>query len=235
MAVCVLLRHGHSTANRDGVLAGWTPGVGLTELGIEQATMAAAQLVEVPLAAVFTSPVQRARETAEILVGSRARTPLATDDGLGECHYGGWTGGELARLREDPLWQVVQDHPEQAVFPADPTGRFAAESLQGMSERLVGAVARLDTMIDEREGPDAVWVAVSHGDPIKAVLAYGGGADVAALQRHHVDPGAVSVIRFAPGRAIVLAANCRTLDVAALVAATRSAAPGEAVVGGGSG
>lgn len=235
MAVCVLLRHGHSTANRDGVLAGWTPGVGLTETGREQAAHAARQLAEVPLAQIVSSPVQRARETAELLAQGRPAAPVTIDEGLRECGYGAWTGRSLSELRSDPLWRLVQDAPELAVFPDDPDGTFPAESLAAMTARIVDAVRRIDERVSTASGPDAVWVAVSHGDPIKAVLAVAGGADVHALQSHHVDPGAMSVIRFGGGRSVVLAANCRIVDVASLVAATRDAPPGEAAVGGGSG
>lgn len=235
MAVCVLVRHGHSTANRDGVLAGWTPGVGLTERGVEQARHAAGQLAEVSLSAITSSPVRRARETAEAFAQGRPGMRVDLVEDLGECHYGAWTGRSLEELREDPLWRTVQDAPQQAVFPPDPAGRHAAESLTAMTRRIVTALGRIDERVTRTHGPDAVWVAVSHGDPIKAVLSVAGGADVAALQRHHVDPGSLSVVRFAGPRSMVLAANGRDLDVAALVAATRASTPGEAVVGGGGG
>ena len=231
MAVLLLVRHGHSTANAEGVLAGWTPDVQLTDTGREQASGVAGQLAGVPVHGLYSSPVLRARQTAEIISQAGDLTVIQ-DEGLGECRYGAWTGRSLADLRSDPLWRLVQDEPERVEFPP---GDYPAESLTQMTDRLMATVLRLDAHVESEGGPDALWVAVSHGDPIKAVLAVAGGADVRALQRHHVDPGAMSVIRFSAGRAVVLAANGRTLDLPRLVGATAGSTPGEAAVGGGAG
>ncbi|MBP6996531.1 MAG: MSMEG_4193 family putative phosphomutase [Phycicoccus sp.] len=231
MAVLVLVRHGHSTANADGVLAGWTPDVHLTSTGREQAADVAGQLAGIPVQALYVSPVLRAVQTAQI-IGEGLNVAAVEDVGLGECRYGAWTGRSLAELRDEPLWRTVQDDPAHASFPP---GDYPSESLTEMTDRLMASVRRLDSVVEQRAGADAVWVAVSHGDPIKAVLAVAGGADVSALQRHHVDPGALCVVRFAGERAIVLAANCRTLDLPRLVGATAAPTPGEAAVGGGAG
>lgn len=235
MAVVILVRHGHSTANRDGVLAGWLGGIGLTQTGIEQARALSAQLAAVPLALVATSPLQRSQETALALLAGRS-VQLRVEDGLGECHYGAWTGRRLADLQGEQLWRTVQDSPQSVTFPGGAgAAGHRAESLAAMTARVVGAVRALDAQVQAAQGVDAVWVAVSHGDPIKAVLAVAGGGDVRALQRHHVDPGSLSVVRFAGQRSVVLAANATVLDVRGLVAATSAAVPGDLPVGGGAG
>lgn len=234
MAVCVLLRHGQSSANEAGVLAGWAPGIGLTITGMEQARQVGHQLVGVALVEIVTSPVQRAVETARGVAEMLTGVALSRDEQLGECHYGAWTGRSLQELAVEPLWRTVQEAPEQAAFPPDPSGRYRAESLAEMGIRFEAAVRRIDAGVDVVHGPDAVWLAVTHGDPIKSLLAAAGGAGIEALQKHHVDPGALSVIRFTPRGSVVLAANCRTLDVAGLVVATRGTS-GDVAVGGGDG
>ncbi|MCA0335972.1 MAG: MSMEG_4193 family putative phosphomutase [Actinobacteria bacterium] len=234
MPVCLLVRHGHSTANERGILAGWMPEVALTERGRAQAALVAERIADLTVARLVSSPLQRCRETAALI-----RTPdgpdVEVDDRLGECGYGEWTGRPLGELAEDPLWRRVQDDPATAAF-ADSTA-YAGESLATMTARVVGAVRALDAEVAERAGPDALWIALSHGDPIKAVLASAAGGGVAQLQRWHVDPGSVSVVRFAGERSMVLASNVRDGGLVDLVRAT--AAPpdrvGEGAVGGGAG
>ena len=136
MAIVLLLRHGHSTANEQGILAGWTPGVGLTEQGRRQASDVARRLSSVTLARAVASPLQRCAETAALALAGADTTP-ETDDRLGECHYGAWTGLHLAEAAKDDLWRVVQDDPAAATFP--PHDVFRAESLLTMAQRVVGA------------------------------------------------------------------------------------------------
>lgn len=233
MAVCFLVRHGHSTANAAGLLAGWLPDVALTDRGEAQARALAAAFGEVRVLRVVTSPLSRCVATAAALTS--AGLPRAeVDDELGECHYGAWTGRALGDLARDPLWRTVQDDPEAARFPD--SAAYRGESLGEMATRVTTAIRRSDGEVTSAHGPDAAWVAVSHGDPIKAVLAQATGGGVAGLQRFHVDPGSVSVVRYAVDRAIVLATNVRAGGLEGLIAAT-SGGPraGDAVVGGGSG
>src|SRR4051794_30008479 len=96
------------------VLAGWTPGVHLTDKGQAQAKALGERLAAVPVAAIVTSPLERCQETAAALAAGRDAR-VETDDRLGECRYGDWTGQELKKLAKDPLWKVVQAHPSAAV------------------------------------------------------------------------------------------------------------------------
>lgn len=233
MAVCFLVRHGHSTANAAGLLAGWLPDVALTDRGEAQARALAAALGEVGVLRVVTSPLSRCVATAAALTSAGLPT-AEVDDELGECHYGAWTGRALGDLARDPLWRTVQDDPEAARFPD--SAAYRGESLGEMATRVTTAIRRADAQVTTAHGPEAAWVAVSHGDPIKAVLAQATGGGVAGLQRFHVDPGSVSVVRYAADRAIVLATNVRAGGLESLIAAT-SGGPraGDAVVGGGGG
>lgn len=245
VALLLLVRHGHSTANADAVLAGWSEGVGLTDRGRADVGRLAERFAGVEVARLVTSPLQRCRETAELLLPGA--TAEVVED-LGECHYGAWTGRPIVELTTEPLWRTVQDDPASARFPDSET--YAAESLAEMAHRMVSAVRRIDAEVDAERGPEAVWVAVSHGDPIKAVLAEALGAGLAGLQRVHVDPASVSVIRRThrgPGsdshetndrprdRPMVLAVNSAGDAIGRGHPEPAVVPPGDATVGGGTG
>ncbi len=227
MTTLLLVRHGVTDANRGGLLAGWSPGVHLADKGREQAAALAERLSSVPVAAVVSSPLERCVETAGALVAGRDLA-VETDDDLGECRYGDWTGQELKKLAKDPLWKVVQAHPSAATFPG-------GEALRDTQARAVDAVRR----INERLGPDATWIAVSHGDVIKAILADAFGLHLDLFQRIQVDPASLSVVRYTSLRPFVVRMN----DVGGAVddlrpPAKRSRAKrgsSDAVVGGGAG
>ena len=233
MATVILVRHGRTTANATGVLAGRTKGVHLDDVGTGQADAAGTRLAGLPLAAVVTSPLERTRETARAIAAAQA-TPSRphTEKGLLECDYGAWTGRELKTLAKEDLWRTVQAHPSAAAFPG-------GETMADMSARSVGAVRRWDARLQDEHGPDAVWVAVSHGDVIKAVLADALGMHLDAFQRLVVDPGSCSVVRYTPMRPFVLSMNTTEGDLGHLRPPPRSKrrkrASSDAAVGGGAG
>jgi probable phosphomutase (TIGR03848 family) len=225
----ILLRHGRTTANAGGVLAGWTPGVQLDETGVAQVQAVGERLAKVPLAAVVSSPLERCRQTADAVVAGRD-VPVQDDDRLGEARYGDWTGRTIKELAKDPLWKVVQQHPSAAVFPG-PEG----EGLAQTQARAVAAVRDWNA----RLGPDAVWLACSHGDVIKAVLADALGLHLDQFQRLVVDPASISVITYTETRPFVVRVNDTGGDVAALIPPPprrrRGKRSSDAVVGGGAG
>src|SRR3954471_23312134 len=177
------------------VLAGWTPGVHLDDRGLAQATGLAQRLLEVPVAGIVTSPLERCRETADALAAGRDLT-VVTDERLGECRYGDWTGQELKKLAKDPLWKVVQAHPSAARFPG-------GEALRETQARAVDAVRTHNDAF----GADATWVAVSHGDVIKAVVADALGMHLDLFQRIQIDPCSVTVVRYTELRPFLLRLN----------------------------
>ncbi|GAB3116200.1 histidine phosphatase family protein [Janibacter alkaliphilus] len=230
MPYCILARHGRSSANTAGVLAGWTPDVALDDTGREQATDLADRLAEVPLVRVVTSPLLRCRQTAEPLLRARGMQDQQ-HEGLAECRYGAWTGRPLKELAAEPLWRTVQDDPESAAFP--PGEEYPAESLRQMYHRAVAAVAEIDAEVAAEHGPHAAWLAVSHGDVIKAVLAEAAGGGLAHLQRQHVDPASVSVVQRREGRSMLLRTNDTGRRLT--IAPPEAGRDGDAVVGGGAG
>lgn len=230
MATLLLVRHGRTTANASGVLAGRTPGVLLDDTGVEQAARAGARIAAVPIARLVTSPQERCKQTAKAVAdGQRGAghtvTRATTEKALAECDYGEWQGQPIKKLLKEPLWRTVQQQPSAVTFPG-------GESMVAMQHRAVAAVRRIDAAITAEHGPDAVWVAVSHGDIIKSLLADALGMHLDLFQRINVDPASVSVIRYAADRPYVLASNTHDGDLSWL----RTAPPkGGAVVGGGAG
>ena len=229
MATVVLVRHARSTANVTGVLTGRQKGVHLDDLGREQAERVGRRLAPVPLAALVSSPLERCRETAAAIAKARPE-PLrvATDVGLVECDYGAWEGRSLRDLARLKLWKAVQQHPSAVTFPD-------GESMAAMAARVVAAVRRHDARVEETHGPHAVWAVVTHGDPLKAVLADALGMHLDQFQRLHVDPASVSVVRMTPEASYVLQSNTHDGDLAWLAPKGRRRAPRTGVVGGGAG
>lgn len=176
MTTVILIRHGRSTANAEGVLAGRAPGVDLDESGREQAASLRAELEGIEHA--YSSPVARCLQTAAL-----AGFPSpGIEEGLSECDYGDWTGRTLKELASEPLWETVQRQPSAAAFPG-------GESMLEMGARTVAAVR----IIVERH-PDQPVAVFSHGDPIKAILADALAVEFDEFQRIDVSPGSVSVI-----------------------------------------
>ncbi len=221
MATCLLVRHGHSDGNAAGVLSGRTPGVLLTDRGRDEVESLAMALSGAPLVRLVSSPLERCVATAEAIAADRDGLTVETDERLVECGYGAWTGLPLTELVEDPLWRVVQDRPEDARFPASDT--YVAESVAEMAARAVAAVRGLDAEVEATYGPRAAWVAVSHGDLLKAVVGEAAGSPLRTFQRIVVEPASVAVVRFTPERPFLLGLNTDAGRVAALIAAHASA------------
>lgn len=237
MATVILIRHGRTTANATGILAGRTPGVVLDEVGRAQAALTGDRLGAVALAGLVSSPLERCRETSELIL-QRQPTPgdlaraldLVIEDDITECDYGQWQGRTLGELAKEPLWSVVQSQPSAAAFPE-------GESLHTMQSRAVAAIRRRDAAFEASDGPGAVWAAVSHGDIIKSVLADALGMHLDLFQRLSVGPASVSIVRYGPGRPSVHAINTDAGDLSWLSASAKDgdAPAGDAPVGGGAG
>lgn len=223
MATVLLVRHGRTTANASGVLAGRTPGVALDETGTQQVGAAGRRLAGLALAEIVSSPLERCRGTATALLAQQpadgAQAVIIEDD-LSECDYGEWQGRPLAELAQERLWATVQTQPTAAVFPG-------GESMAAMQARAVAAVRRHDARISEVSGPHAVWAAVSHGDLIKAVLADALGMHLDTFQRLDVHPASISIVHYGGPRPYVLGVNTLDGDLAWL-----GRTPGETVGGG---
>ena len=225
MSTVLLVRHG-LTALTGPVLAGRTGGVHLDDRGRAQAENLARRMATLPLAAVVTSPLERCVETADAIAAAQAAPPQRNaDERLIECDYGDWTGRALKELVRDPLWKLVQTQPSAVRFPS-------GEALPEVAARAVQAVRDWDA----RLGADALWVACSHGDVIKAVLADALGLHLDQFQRIVVDPCSTSIVRYTDSRPYVMRVNDMGSDLTPYVPSkSRRRKRQDATPGGGSG
>jgi probable phosphomutase (TIGR03848 family) len=231
VTLVLLVRHG-LTAATGSVLTGRMPGIGLDDRGREQARTLGARLAEVHLDAIVTSTLERCQQTAAAIAATRDGQQVITDDRVGECHYGDWTGQPLKKLVREQLWRVVQAHPSAVTFPG-PDG----ESMPDMQHRAVAAVREWNA----RLGKDATYLICSHGDVIKAIVADSLGLHLDQCQRIQADPCSLTVIRYTPLRPFLVRMNDRGGGVDDLMpradghARGRDSAQSDAAIGGGAG
>jgi len=198
----LLVRHG-TTATTGKVLPGRAAGLHLSDVGQAQAAAVAQRIGALPrVDAVHSSPLERARETAAPIAAARGLR-VTVDRSLLECDFGEWTGSELRALAKQPEWTTVQRYPSGFRFPG-------GESFVEMASRAHAAVAALVTRY-----AGGVVVAVSHADPIKAVVADALGTPLDLFQRIVISPCSVSAIVYSSVGPTVLAVN-HTGDLASL-------------------
>ncbi|GAA4679697.1 histidine phosphatase family protein [Frondihabitans cladoniiphilus] len=231
MGTVILVRHGRTTANATGLLAGRTAGVRLDDVGRTQAARTGERLAVVPLVGIVSSPLERCRQTAKFLLDRQVvadgAEPLrvAYDKGIIEADYGDWQGRKISDLAKEKLWKVVQSKPSAVEFPG-------GETMATMQARSVAAIRRHDAAFTAEHGAGAVWVAVSHGDIIKSILADAYGMHLDLFQRITVGPASVSIVRYGEDRTDVVSTNTDAGDLSWL----RAPAPqGDAPIGGGAG
>ena len=223
----ILLRHGRSVSNTAHTLAGRSEGVDLDDKGLGQAAELVERLAGMPIKALVRSPLLRCRRTLEPVAAALGLEPVV-DERLSEVDYGDWTGRQLSELMAEPLWSVVQQQPSAAVFPK-------GEGLAQVAARAVAAVREHDRRLAAEHGGDTLWVACTHGDVIKTVVADALGAHLDSFQRITADPASMSVIRYTKLRPFVLHVNHTGARLASVLTAPPPDVPGsggDAVVGG---
>jgi probable phosphomutase (TIGR03848 family) len=190
----LLVRHGQ-TPTTGRVLPGRAPGLHLSDDGRRQAEAAATRIARVErVAAVYASPLERARETALPIARARGLA-VRIERGLLELDVGRWTGSRLDRLSKRPVWTTVQRYPSGFRFPE-------GESFFEMQARVTAALAR---MVERHRG--GIVVAVSHADPIKAALAHALGMHLDLFQRLAIAPGSITTIVYGASGPTVLGMN----------------------------
>jgi probable phosphomutase (TIGR03848 family) len=190
----LFVRHG-ATSTTGKVLPGRAPGLHLADSGRAQAMAVAERIATLKqVDAVYSSPLERARETAAPIAKARG-LKVGINRGLLECDFGDWTGGELKALAKLPEWTTVQRYPSGFRFPG-------GESFVEMAARVQSAVVALTAR--HRGG---VAVAVSHADPIKAVVADALGTHLDLFQRIVISPCSVTAILYGGGGPAVLTVN----------------------------
>jgi probable phosphomutase (TIGR03848 family) len=219
----ILLRHGRSTSNTAHTLAGRADGVDLDDKGREQAKGLVERIGALPVKAIVRSPLLRCERTVEPLAAALGLQPIV-EERLSEVDYGQWTGRNIGDLVKEPLWAVVQQHPSAAVFPD-------GEGLARVQARAVEAVREHDRRLAVEHDADVLWVACTHGDVIKAVVADALGSHLDTFQRITADPASLSVIRYTAARPFVMHVNHTGAALTAALLA-KPEPSGDAVVGG---
>jgi broad specificity phosphatase PhoE len=195
MSVFHLLRHGeHGLLGR--VLAGRMPGVGMTERGRAEIAAQGERLAAEKIAAIYASPLQRTRETAE-LVAERLGLPIGFRDDLIELDFGEWTGATFDSIRADPRWQAWSTQRSLATIPG-------GESMRAVQHGVVAAIVELN----ERHLHQTV-VLVSHGDVIRSALVFLLGMPLDFYNRIEIGQGSISTVRIDASGIRILALNDR--------------------------
>jgi len=200
----LLVRHGQ-TPTTGKTLPGRARGLHLADKGQEQAQAAADRIAPFgdKVAAVYASPLERTKETAAP-IAKALRQRVRNSRGLLECDFGEWTGAELKALGKLPEWKTVQRYPSGFRFPG-------GESFVEMQTRITDAVAK-----QVAAHPGKVVVAVSHADPIKAVVAHAMGTHLDLFQRIVVSPCSVTAILYTAEGPVVLCVNSTGRDLTTL-------------------
>ncbi len=181
----LLVRHAHNDYLDTGRLAGRTPGVHLNEKGRHQAQALAARLAGTQITAIYSSPLERARETGEP-VAAALGLPIQVLEDLNETDCGDWTGQAINELTKSDLWQKMQIYPSGVAHPG-------GEGIAAVQARMVRSLE-----IIRAAHPGGVILIVSHADPLKAALAYYTGLHIDLFQRLVLDPASLSELAFTP-------------------------------------
>lgn len=195
MPIFLLIRHGENEYVKTGRLAGRTPGVHLNERGREQAAALAGCLKDAPVSAIYSSPLERAVETAEPIAQARGlqvqRRPALMDTDIGE-----WQGAALKKVSKLPAWKIVQGQPSRFRFPG-------GDSFLEQQARLV---AEIEAIAGVHQPQDLVAL-VFHADPIKLVTAYYLGMPLDHFQRLACDTGSVTILGLGERGAMLIKQN----------------------------
>jgi probable phosphoglycerate mutase len=200
-SVVLLVRHG-LTPTTGIKLPGRAPGLHLSDEGRRQADAAAERIGKLPkVAAVYCSPITRARETAQPIARAVKRA-LRIERDLADLDIGEWTGLSLKQAARRPEWETVQRNPSSFRFPG-------GESFPEMQTRMTSALGKI---VARHSGQ--VVVAVSHADPIKAAVAQALGTPLDLFQRIMIAPASITVVSYRRGGPAVLTVNSLTGDLA---------------------
>jgi 2,3-bisphosphoglycerate-dependent phosphoglycerate mutase len=193
----ILIRHGRTPANKQGILAGRNQSLTLDDVGVRTAKRLKKKFSKLDVKHVAASPLARTVDTAQIIFPNHS---IDLQPDLIECEYGDWTGQKISDLAKEPLWESVQKSPHLVTFPN-------GESMQEMSDRSIAIIHKLDNELTAIHGENFIWAAVSHGDVIKAIIAQSLGLELAKFQKIYVDPASVTVLRFIGEDSALVKAN----------------------------
>jgi probable phosphomutase (TIGR03848 family) len=195
MTTILLIRHAVNDYVKTGKLAGWIPGVRLSEEGQAQAEALGQRLANAPIRHLYASPLERTMETAEAIRQHHPDLSIEENQEIAEVRYGDWEGMEIAALRHRKMWSVVQEYPSRAVFPG-------GETMRGVQTRAVDEIERIVA-----RHPRQMVAVVSHADLIKMILAHYLGMHLDNFQRIVVSPASISTLMLGHSRPFVATMN----------------------------
>lgn len=198
MPLLLLIRHGENDFVKTGKLPGHVPGIHLNDKGRQQAQALGEALKDVPLKALYSSPLERALETAEPIAKAR-NLPILQEPDLKDPNVGTWQGKSLKVLRLTKVWKIVQSAPSRFQFPE-------GESFINVQARIT---AVLEKIVKKHSKPDHIVAVVFHADPIKLAIAHFIGLPLDHFQRLSCDPGSVSALHVGDMGAHLLKLNQR--------------------------
>jgi probable phosphoglycerate mutase len=197
MPLLLLIRHGENEYTKTGKFAGRTPGVHLNEKGQSQAQALGEAFKDVPLKAIYSSPLERAMETAAPIASARKLEIISTP-GLLESDVGKWQGQSVRRVALSKVWKIVQNAPSRAGHPG-------GETFQQVQTRIAATLNE----ICAKHKPRDIVACVFHADPIKLAVAYYLGLPLDHFQRLACDTGSVTALHVTDMGAYLLKLNQR--------------------------
>ncbi len=194
MTIVLLIRHASNDYVKEGRLAGLLPGVHLNAQGQREADALARRLDHLSLHAIYASPLDRTRETAQAIAQCQ-KLDVQVCDGLIEVDVGEWTGKLIKDLEATDAWKQLREQPATFQFPG-------GDSVARVQTRIVAAI---DAIVAAH--PEQVVAVVSHADPIKFALAHYLGMDLNQFNRLVIDPASASVLMFGERGATLFRSN----------------------------
>jgi len=198
MPLLLLIRHGENDYIKTGKMAGRIPGVHLNERGQKQAQALGEALKDVPIKAIYSSPLERAMETAAPIANTR-KLQIIHEPDLMDTDIGSWQGKSLKVLRLTKVWSVVQNAPSRFRFPE-------GESFMESQARYVSALER---MIKKHNKSQDIVAVVFHADPIKLAVSHFLGLPLDHFQRLSCDTGSLTALYVSESGANLLKLNQR--------------------------
>jgi probable phosphoglycerate mutase len=188
-----LVRHGDHDWLKKGI-AGRIPGVHLNARGKKQAEELSQRLARVKFDGIYSSPLERAMESAEPIARAKGMEIKVAPEIL-ELDFGEWSGATLETIKNDPRWAEWNRHRSVTRMPG-------GELMNEVQNRVVAFLARLHA--ENREG---IFALFSHGDVIRSAVCYFLGMPLDLLPRLDVEPASVSIVQLGPGGPRVVAVN----------------------------
>jgi probable phosphomutase (TIGR03848 family)/uncharacterized repeat protein (TIGR03847 family) len=183
MTILLLIRHASNDYLKEGRLPGWIPGIHLNAQGQREADALARRLNHIPIAAIYSSPLERALDTAKAIAACQ-KLEVHIREEIGEMRAGEWSGKKIDEIRETEIFQQLQSKPVGVHLPG-------GESIDEVQTRMVAAI---ETIVAAH--PNQVVAIVSHADPLKAVVAHYLKMDLNEFQRLSISPASVTVFFF---------------------------------------